>query len=153
MFGSGNACRRLEVEAGIASPARRCYNEASLWKGIRMIRIKGTVGNLPVDLAIDMDAEDWAHLAGPLATASEALLTSAAAPAPGKANAQDDGAWRSVLHLLEQAGRIDCPALLDQVQGLVGDVAAGKRMLVRLRHCPQVKVEAGADAPVYCWVG
>lgn len=118
-----------------------------------MIRIKGTVGNLPVDLAIEMDAQDWAHLTGPFATAAEAAPTSAAAPAPGKGKAQDDGAWRSVLLLLEQAGRIEGPALLDQVQGLVGDVAAGKRMLVRLRHCPQVKVEAGADAPVYCWVG
>jgi len=118
-----------------------------------MIRIKGTVGNLPVDLAIEMDAQDWAHLTGPFATAAEAAPTSAVAPAPGKGKAQDDGAWRSVLLLLEQAGRIEGPALLDQVQGLVGDVAAGKRMLVRLRHCPQVKVEAGADAPVYCWVG
>ena len=100
-----------------------------------------------------MDAQDWAHLTGPFATAAEAAPTSAVAPAPGKGKAQDDGAWRSVLLLLEQAGRIEGPALLDQVQGLVGDVAAGKRMLVRLRHCPQVKVEAGADAPVYCWVG
>ena len=153
MFGSGNACRGLEVEAGIASPARRCYNEASLWKGIRMIRIKGTVGNLPVDLAIDMDAEDWAHLTGPFATASENATTAATPPAQSKARAEDNGVWRSVLLLLEQAGRIEGPALLDQVQGLVGDVAAGKRMLVRLRHCPQVRVEAGADAPVYCWVG
>ena len=117
-----------------------------------MNRIKGTVGNLPVDLAIEMDAQDWAHLTGPFAT-TVAAASSAAAPVPSKGKAQDDGAWRSVLLLLEQAGRIEGPALLDQVQGLVGDVAAGKRMLVRLRHCPQVKVEAGADAPVYCWVG
>ena len=122
-----------------------------------MIRIKGTVGHLPVDLAIEIDAQDWAHLAGHFtrlpeaATGSEGASTTATTAAHSKTG--DDGAWHSVLLLLEQAGRIEGPALLDQVQGLVGDVAAGKRMLVRLRHCPQVKVEAGADAPVYCWIG
>ena len=118
-----------------------------------MIRIKGTVGNMPVDLAIEMDAQDWAHLTGPLATPTESAATAATPPAQSKARSEDNGVRRTPRVLLEQAGRIEGPALLDQVQALVGDVAAGKRMLVRLRHSPQVKVEAGADAPVYCWVG
>ena len=31
--------------------------------------------------------------------------------------------------------------------------AAGKRLLVRLRHCEQIRMETGADAPIYHWVG
>ena len=30
---------------------------------------------------------------------------------------------------------------------------AGKRLLVRLRHCQQVRVHSGADAPVFSWIG
>ena len=116
-----------------------------------MIRIRGTVGDLPVDLTIEMDGQDWARLAGQLERSPVAKPVATAEPA--RERAQDDGKWQSVLNLLEQAGRIGGPQLLDQVQGLVGDVAAAKRMLVRLRHCAQVKVESGGDAPVYCWVG
>jgi hypothetical protein len=116
-----------------------------------MIRIRGTVGDLPVDLTIEMDGQDWARLAGQLERSPVAKPVATAEPA--RERAQDDGKWQRVLNLLEQAGRIDGPQLLDQVQGLVGDVAAAKRMLVRLRHCAQVKVESGGDAPVYCWVG
>ena len=116
-----------------------------------MIRIRGTVGDLPVDLTIEMDGQDWARLAGQLECSPVAKPV--ATPGRVQEKTQDDGKWQSVLNLLEQAGRIDGPQLLDQVQGLVGDVAAAKRMLVRLRHCAQVKVESGGDAPVYCWVG
>lgn len=45
------------------------------------------------------------------------------------------------------------PELLERLEGLAGSVAAGKRLLVRLRHSSEVKVESGADAPVYHWVG
>jgi hypothetical protein len=44
------------------------------------------------------------------------------------------------------------PELLDRLEGLTGSTAAGKRLLVRLRHS-EVKVESGVDAPVYHWVG
>ena len=49
-----------------------------------------------------------------------------------------------------------------RIRGRVGDwpvglaggpEAAGKRLLVRLRHCGQVRMETGADAPIYHWVG
>ena len=43
--------------------------------------------------------------------------------------------------------------LLGQLAGLAGGEAAGKRLLVRLRHCAQVRMETGADAPIYHWVG
>ena len=45
------------------------------------------------------------------------------------------------------------PELLDRLEGLAGSTAAGKRLLVRLRHSSEVKVESGVDSPVYHWVG
>ena len=48
---------------------------------------------------------------------------------------------------------MDGPQLLAELQALTGSAQAGKRLLVRLRHSSQVKVDSGADAPVYRWVG
>ena len=42
--------------------------------------------------------------------------------------------------------------LLAQLEALTGSTGAGKRLLVRLRHSPQVQVASGADSPVYSWV-
>jgi hypothetical protein len=43
------------------------------------------------------------------------------------------------------------PDLLEQLEGLTGSAAAGKRLLVRLRHCADVKVVSGGDTPLYSW--
>jgi len=43
--------------------------------------------------------------------------------------------------------------LLGELAALAGNEVAGKRLLVRLRHCPQVQVESGGVAPLYRWVG
>jgi hypothetical protein len=112
-----------------------------------MIRIRGTVGQWPVDLTVEMDAEDWAQLA-----AQVQVLPDTASPT-ARPKAPDDALWQATLSLVQQAGRIEGPELLGQVEGLAGSTAAGKRLLVRLRHCAQVRVESGADAPVYCWTG
>ena len=53
---------------------------------------------------------------------------------------------------MQKAGQINGPDLLEQLEGLTGSAAAGKRLLVHLRHNPKVRVESGADTPVYCWV-
>jgi hypothetical protein len=42
--------------------------------------------------------------------------------------------------------------LLDQLEGLTGSAASGKRLLVRLRHCANVKVTSGGDTPLYSWI-
>ncbi|MEO4047136.1 hypothetical protein AAFN46_08605 [Pseudomonas sp. CAU 1711] len=111
-----------------------------------MLRIKGRVGDWPVDLTLEMDAEDWAQLAAHLP--SEA----AAAPRARTAHAAD-GLWSSALELLQRTGRMEGPQLLGELAALAGDEAAGKRLLVRLRHCPQVRVESADEAPIYHWVG
>jgi hypothetical protein len=110
-----------------------------------MIRIRGCIGDWPVDLQVEMDDSDWARLANHLPSQGEPTATVTAE--------RGDGLWRIVLELLRKAERMDGPQLLAELQALAGSAEAGKRLLVRLRHCEQVRVESGADAPVYCWVG
>lgn len=115
-----------------------------------MLRIRGTVGEWPVDLTLEMDEGDWAQLGAQLKAARP---EGAAAVVASKPASQDDKIWQIALDLLRKAGQINGPQLLDQLEGLTGSTAAGKRLLVRLRHSSQVKVESGQDAPLYKWVG
>jgi hypothetical protein len=112
-----------------------------------MVRIRGQIGAWPVDLTVELDAQDWAQLA------QHVSLEPPAAPAAAVAPVANDALWQTTLELLRQAGQIDGPQLLGQLAGLAGGEAAGKRLLVRLRHCAQARVETGADAPIYHWVG
>lgn len=113
-----------------------------------MVRIRGRIGDWPVDLTVELDPQDWAQL-----TATVPLTPqSPAAVAPVAVQPDQDGQWQTVLELLRRAGRIEGPQLLAQLAALAGGEVAGKRLLVRLRHCEQVRMETGPDAPVYCWV-
>jgi hypothetical protein len=109
-----------------------------------MVRIRGQIGPWPVDLTVELDAQDWAQLAQHIPPAE---APAAAAPVAS------DALWQTTLELLRQAGQIEGPQLLAQLAGLAGGDVAGKRLLVRLRHCTQVRMEAGTDAPIYHWVG
>lgn len=114
-----------------------------------MLRIRGSIGDWPVDLTLEMDDADWAKLGAQLQVTEvpvAAPATVAATPA-----SQDDTLWQTAKDLLRQAGQISGPELLDQLEGLTGSTAAGKRLLVRLRHCNEVKVISGTDAPLYTW--
>ncbi len=112
-----------------------------------MIRIRGHVGELPVDLSIEMDDHDWAQLARqmPAAQAETAPVQPADKPTA-------DPHWHEAQRLLRAAQSMDGPQLLAELQALAGSAQMGKRLLVRLRHCAQVKVDSGADAPVYRWL-
>ncbi|SFA81193.1 hypothetical protein [Azotobacter beijerinckii] len=104
-----------------------------------MLRIRGHIGEWPVDLSLELDDEDWARLGARLAAGNPGAP---AAPAAEPV----DRLWQTAQQLLRSAGQMDGPALLNQLQAL-----AGKRLLVRLRHCAQVRVENGPDAPIYHW--
>jgi hypothetical protein len=112
-----------------------------------MLRIRGTVGDLPVDLTLELDEGDWARLGAQLQAAPAPAATHVA---PVK---QTDDLWQSAQDLLRKAGQLSGLELLDQLEGLAGDAASGKRLLVRLRHSANVKVASGADTPLYSWVG
>ncbi|HEX8593695.1 MAG TPA: hypothetical protein VF682_10485 [Pseudomonas sp.] len=111
-----------------------------------MLRIRGTVGDWPVDLTLELDEGDWAQLGAQLKSAKPE-----ATAADSKPVSQDDALWQIAQDLLRKAGQMNGPQLLDQLEGLTGSTAAGKRLLVRLRHNAQVKVESGQDAPLYIW--
>ncbi|MEO9334624.1 hypothetical protein [Ectopseudomonas guguanensis] len=113
-----------------------------------MVRIRGRIGDWPVDLTLELDAGDWAQLAQHMA------LAPASAPAPAAAPAADagDAQWQTALQLVRDAGQVEGPRLMSQLAALAGGEAAGKRLLVRLRHCAQIRMETGADAPIYHWV-
>lgn len=115
-----------------------------------MVRIKGTIGAWPVDLTIELDGQDWAQLAAQLPLTATAEPAKPAAQPP---HSPDDKQWLVVQELVRSAGKIEGPTLLGELQALTGNASAAKRLLVRLRHSTLVEVEAGADAPVYRWVG
>lgn len=115
-----------------------------------MLRIKGRIGEWPVDLSVEMDQEDWAQLAALLPRDSAVAPTPAPVAVVAKAQ---DGLWQAAQDMLQRAGSLDGPQLLAELSALAGNAAAGKRLLVRLRHCPQVQIESGAEAPLYRWVG
>ncbi|WP_053214672.1 hypothetical protein [Pseudomonas sp. Q12-87] len=114
-----------------------------------MLRIRGTIGEWPVDLSIEMDEGDWAQLGAQL-QAVKPDATTAPAARPGS---QDDAVWQIAKELLRKAGQLSGPDLLEQLEGLTGSASAGKRLLVRLRHSAEVKVLSGGDTPLYSWVG
>ncbi|AQT96699.1 MULTISPECIES: hypothetical protein [Pseudomonas] len=114
-----------------------------------MLRIRGTVGDLPVDLTLELDDGDWARLGAQL----QATPVASAATAPVAPVKHNDDLWQGAQDLLRKAGQLSGLELLDQLEGLAGDASAGKRLLVRLRHSAHVKVASGGDTPLYSWVG
>ena len=95
-----------------------------------MLRIRGSIGDWPVDLTLEMDDADWARLGAQLQVEKAEVSAPAAKPLN-----QDDALWQIARDLLRKAGQLSGPELLDQLEGLTGSAAAGKRLLVRLRHC------------------
>jgi hypothetical protein len=112
-----------------------------------MVRIRGRIGDWPVDLAVELDAQDWAQLA------QQMMPAAASEPAAAAAAVATDALWQTTLDLLRQAGQIEGPQLLAQLAALAGSETAGKRLLVRLRHSALVRMETGVDAPIYHWAG
>jgi hypothetical protein len=113
------------------------------------VRIRGTIGDWPVDLSIELEPAEWAQLGRQLEVPAVEPVVSTTSAAPR----QDDGQWAAAREVLRAAGQMTGPELLERLEGLAGSTAAGKRLLVRLRHSSEVKVESGADAPVYHWLG
>lgn len=119
-----------------------------------MLRIRGTVGDLPVDLTVEMDDADWARLGIQLGAqvhqSSGPDATNGTAVKP--ASSRNDAVWDIAQELLRKAGHLTGPDLLGQLEGLSGSTAAGKRLMVRMRHSANVKVESSGDTPVYHWI-
>ncbi|RYJ62473.1 hypothetical protein [Pseudomonas songnenensis] len=113
-----------------------------------MIRIRGRIGDWPVDLEIELGERDWSQLARGFADVGVV-----AGSAPATAAPPVDALWHSARERLRCAGKLDGPELLAELEALTGNAQLAKRLLVRLRHCDDVKVEHGADSPCYHWIG
>ncbi|WP_236172405.1 hypothetical protein [Pseudomonas pseudonitroreducens] len=115
-----------------------------------MLRIKGTIGDWPVDLTVEMDAADWARLAQNLPVAAVLPSTPAAAPvAAGSGPA--DKLWLAAQDLLRRSGSTEGPELMDELEALAGSTGAAKGLLVRLRHSPKVRIEVRDGVQVFTW--
>jgi hypothetical protein len=114
-----------------------------------MVRIRGRIGDWPVDLTLELETQEWKALASATETP---VAPVPAVPEATRSQSKVDTQWQAVLELLRRAGRIEGPQLLLQLSALAGGEAAGKRLLVRLRHCEQVRLETASQAPVYCWL-
>ena len=112
-----------------------------------MLRIRGSIGDWPVDLTLEMDDADWARLG-----AQVQVVKPEVSATPAKPVNQDDAQWQVAKDLLRKAGQLSGPDLLEQLEGLTGSAASGKRLLVRLRHSAEVKVSSGGDTPLYSWI-
>ncbi|MEF9899506.1 MAG: hypothetical protein RR736_12170 [Pseudomonas sp.] len=115
------------------------------------MRIRGHIGDWPVDLTLELDPAEWAQLGGQLTPAAPQAGAATASTAPS--SRPDDALWQAAREVLRNAGQLNGPQLLERLEGLAGNTAAGKRLLVRLRHSAEVKVESGVDAPIYHWLG
>lgn len=113
-----------------------------------MIRVRGHIGAWPVDLTLELDEQDWAAL-----SAQCAAQPVARTPAPPGSTGEGNAWLQQAQELLCVAGELDAPQLLSELVGLTGSAQAGKRLLVQLRHCPQVRVESLGDTARYCWQG
>lgn len=116
------------------------------------MRIKGQFGPWPVDLQIELDAAEWTRLGGVLSgwgvnsePAAEPVSPAAPALRP------EEPLWAAACELLRQSGALEGPQLLADLQALAGGAAAGKRLMVRLRHCPQVQLHTQGGTLVYRW--
>ncbi|EXF43017.1 hypothetical protein BAY1663_04564 [Pseudomonas sp. BAY1663] len=113
-----------------------------------MIRIHGRIGDWPVDLTIELDEQDWERLAQVPGLVLEAGGRNGEGAAPPA-----EALWHSARECLRRAGKLDGPQLLAELEALTGSMQTAKRLLVRLRHCDQVRVESGPDMACYHWIG
>ena len=118
------------------------------------MRVQGQLGDLAIDLQISLEENEWTRLAellrGALPAATEAAPAPSVVPVVSPAT---DRLWQTACQLLSEAGACEGPQLLTDLQALAGSAEAGKRLLVRLRHSPQVRVEQQDEAPLYIWLG
>ena len=117
------------------------------------MRVQGQLGDVAIDLQISLEESEWARLAELL---RGALPAAEAAPVPSATpvvSPAADRLWLTACQLLREAGACEGPQLLADLQALAGSAEAGKRLLVRLRHSPQVRVEQQDEAPLYIWLG
>ncbi|MDF3931515.1 hypothetical protein [Pseudomonas citronellolis] len=119
------------------------------------MRIRGKLGEWPVDLTLELDELEWQRLGAALRQAPAAPEVSPGAAVdrtPAAPLSGPERLWQSARDLLRQAGSCEGPQLLDELAALAGSAGAAKGLLVRLRHSANVKIEVRDGTQVFTWV-
>ena len=119
------------------------------------MKIQGRIGDMPVELDVTFEPHEWAQLAAcltgqPLAPAAGSAPISVAEQAQ-QAVANGDKLLTLALQVLAAHGECDGPTLRSELLALAGTDVEAKRLLVRLRHHPQVTLSEEGSAPIYRW--
>ena len=119
------------------------------------MKIQGRIGDMPVELEVTFEPHEWAQLAACL---TGQTLAPAAGSAPisvaeqaQQAVANGDKLLTLALQVLAAHGECDGPTLRSELLALAGTDVEAKRLLVRLRHHPQVTLSEEGSAPIYRW--
>jgi len=120
------------------------------------MRISGQIGNWPVDLELKLNSEELrlvvallggSHPQGECPPPAEVV-----APAePARPSSRGDKLWELAQECLRRGGEVEGPSLLADLSALAGSEQDGKRLLVRLRHLPQVQMESRGATSIYRW--
>lgn len=121
------------------------------------MRISGQIGNWPVDLELKLNSEELrlvvallggARPQGDAGEEPDMLATPTEMPAP---SGRADKLWELAQECLRRGGEVEGPSLLADLSALAGSEQEGKRLLVRLRHLPQVQMESRGATSIYRW--
>ncbi|SEL52483.1 hypothetical protein SAMN05216214_113103 [Atopomonas hussainii] len=123
------------------------------------MKIQGRIGDTPVELEVTFEPHEWAQLAACLAgqgaapAAGNAPLSAplSMAEQAQQAVANGDKLLTLALQVLAAHGECDGPTLRSELLALAGSDVEAKRLLVRLRHHPQVVLREEGSAPIYRW--
>ena len=120
-----------------------------------MIRIRGKIGNYPIELEIELSSQEWLQLmAGGIKCSAEESLADgedSSSEQDRRVAVQTSSIWEAARALIQQAGVISGPQLLVELEALSGSVQTAKQLLMRLRHTPDVVLERPPDALMYRW--
>ncbi len=118
------------------------------------MRIRGQLGPWPVDLSLELEAGELQQLAL-LLRGGERVAQSAgvapAAPVVASSGGQGERLWQLAQECLRRASEVEGPRLLADLAALAGSEQEGKRLLVRLRHLPQVVMDSRGATSIYRW--
>ncbi len=119
------------------------------------MKIQGCIGDTPVELNVTFEPHEWAQLAACLAGQTPQPAAASTPPSVAEqaqqAVASGDKLLTLALQVLAAHGECDGPTLRSELLALAGTDVEAKRLLVRLRHHPQVTLSEEGSAPIYRW--
>ena len=127
-----------QFPAVLTTASQVAFEARLTFKDTGMIRVRGRIGDLPVELEIELGSEDWQNL-------RDGAAQTAPSTAPKPVVDAWEGHWEGARALLRQAGELSGPQLLDQ-RGRGSGIAPRH---VRPADLPRPKVQPGPPSLVF----